>query len=64
MYISIHSKNFIYFLKHADYRRTIKKLNPIDKINSFVIVCSIVGVDQYLDEKYLIDNDYNLNYDD
>ena len=64
MYISIHSKNFIYFLKEAEYRRTMKKLNPIDNINDFAIVLLTTGVDQYLDEKDLINNDFNVNYDD
>ena len=57
MYISIRSKNFIYFFKKAEYRRSIKKFNPIDKIKDFSVVLSTVGADQYLD-------DYEVNYDD
>ena len=57
MYISIRSKNFIYFLKEVEYRRSIKKFNPIDKIKDFSVVLSTVGADQYLD-------DYEVNYDD
>ena len=64
MYISIHSKNFIYFLKEAEYRRSIKRLTPLDKIKDFSIVFYTVGPDQYLDEKDLIDNEYDVNYDD
>jgi hypothetical protein len=64
MYISIHSKNFIYFLKEVEYRRSFKKLNPLDKINVFSIVLSTVDSDEYLDENDLIDNDYEVNYDD
>ena len=45
MYISIRSKNFIYFLKDAEYRRSIKKFNPIDKVKDFFIVLSTVGND-------------------
>ena len=37
MYISIRSKNFIYFFKEAEYRRSIKKFNPIDKIKDFLL---------------------------
>ena len=57
MYISIRSKNFIYFLKEVEYWRSIKKFNPIDKIKDFSVVLSTVGADQYLD-------DYEVNYDD
>ena len=57
MYISIRSKNFIYFFKKSEYRRSIKKFNPIDKIKDFSVVLSTVGADQYLD-------DYEVNYDD
>ena len=57
MYIFIRSKNFIYFLKEVEYRRSIKKFNPIDKIKDFSVVLSTVGADQYLD-------DYEVNYDD
>jgi len=64
MYISIRSKNFIYFLKEAEYRRSIKKFNPIDKIKDFSIVLSTVGDGQYLDIEDLLDNDYDVNYDD
>ena len=64
MYIFIRSKNFIYFLKEAEYRRSIKKFNPIDKIKDFSVVLSTVGADQYLDEEDLVDDDYEVNYDD
>ena len=64
MYISIRSKNFIYFLKEAENRRSIKKFNPIDKIKDFSIVLSTVGVNQYFNVEDLIDNDYDVNYDD
>ena len=64
MYISIRSKNFIYFLKEAEYRRSIKKFNPIDKIKDFSVVLSTVGADQYLDEEDFVNNDYDVNYGD
>ena len=63
-YIAIRSKIFIYFLKEAEYRRSIKKLNPLDKIKDFSIVLSIVGPDQHLDVDDLADNNYDVNYDD
>ena len=63
MYIPIHSKNYIYFLKEADYRRSIKKFNPIDKIKDFSIVLLTFGADQYLDIEDFVDNDYGVNYD-
>ena len=33
-------------------------------MKDFSIVLSTVGPDQYLDEKDLIDTDYDVNYDD
>ena len=36
MYVSIHSNNFVYFIKKAEYRRSFNNMSVKEKINNFL----------------------------
>ena len=43
MYNCIQSKNLIYFIKEAEFRRNIKNLKWEEKLNAFSVAFSCVG---------------------
>ena len=55
MYNSIHSVNFGLFLRVAEYRRSISKLNNLENLNDFASVTCIVSPDILLKEEDLLD---------
>ena len=67
MYITIPSKNFLYFLREAEYRWNIKSFTMKEKINDFVeILSSIKEGDELLllNEEELKEIEYETFYDD
>ena len=55
MYNSIHSVNFGLFLRVAEYRRSISKLNNLENLNDFASVTCIISPDILLKEEDLLD---------
>ena len=43
MYNCIQSKNLIYFIKEAEFKRKYKNLNCEEKLNEFSVAISCVG---------------------
>ena len=64
LYVSIHSIHFVYFIKEAEYRRSIKNMSVKEKINDFVTILSTIGPGNYLTEENLLTLDYSVMYDD
>jgi hypothetical protein len=62
LYVSIHSKNFVYFLKEEEYSRATKNMSPDDKLKFFASIVSV----NLLDYKFDLLNKEELssiNYD-
>ena len=67
LYHSIPSKNFVYFLREAEYRLRIKNLNKYQKLEDLSILLSIVGNglnNEYLSEENLKNIDYDTLFDE
>ena len=67
IYSTIRSNNFIYFLKESEYRRSIKNLDRIGKLENFSTVISCVGIrdeEDYLNENELKSIEYITYFDD
>ena len=63
MYIYIPSNHFVYFIKEAEYRRSIKNMSVSEKINDFATILSTIGPDNILKEEDLKSIDYSVLYD-
>ena len=64
IYNSIHSDHFIYFLREAEYRRTLRSLNSFEILKDFCSVVSSVSIKELIDEDSLKDIFYDFCYDD
>ena len=67
IYNTIRSKNFIYFLREVEFRRSLKGLNNYSKLVEFSNMFACVGIkkfDEYLSEKDLLSLEYETNFDD
>ena len=67
IYVTIRSKNFIFFLREIEYRRSIKGLTSKEKLENFATLFNCVGVREkkdYLSEFELISLVYETNFDD
>ena len=60
MYSCFHSKNFIYFLLEAEYRRNIRDYDATKKLDDFSKVISSVDLDNFQSEEKLIDFQYDV----
>ena len=63
MYISIPSNHFVYFIKEAEYRRSIKNMSVSEKINDFATILSTISLDNFFKEEELKSLDYSVLYD-
>ena len=67
MYTTIPAKNFLYFLREAEYRRNIKHLSIDEKINDFTVLLNTIKVGEellLLNEEELKVIDYETFYDE
>lgn len=67
MYHTINNQNFIYFLHEAEFRRIIKNMNSIEKIETFAKLLSTLDDREninFLNEEDLKKFYYDTYFDD
>ena len=67
IYNTIRSKNFIYFLREVEFRRSLKGLNNYSKLVEFANMFACIGIrkdDEYLSAQELLSLDYETIFDD
>ena len=64
IYNCIHPENFIYSLRESEYRRNIRKLKKLEKLDDFAKIIASVDTENLINEDNLMDINYDICYDD